>query len=429
MDIDKPVLVANFERRGWRRTEGDDWHVYWASVHTVKAIFHPDSRMRLGDHQLINHFPNHYELTRKDLMAKNIKRYRKELEREAGAAVMDFVPVTYMLPTDYSLFVEEFRRNPNSMWIIKPSGRAQGKGIFIVNKLHQIKKWAHAKYEAGRSKDSYVISRYIEGPLLIGDKKFDLRIYALVTSYRPLRVYVHQAGFARFCNAKYTNDVDELDNMFVHLTNVAVQKHNEDYNAKHGGKWSLRNLRLYLDSTYGADATARLFRDMESIILHSLKAVQPVMINDKHCFECYGYDIIIDATLKPWLVEVNASPSLTATTRIDRVVKTCVLNDVFNIVVPHDAPDCRRAAAAAAPCFDKLVGGFRLLYDEAEEAAASAAAAATVAAAADPGDAASAGGAAALGAAAAAASVAAGVAGLAGDAAFRRGGRRADRWR
>lgn len=32
--------------------------------------------------RVINHFPNHYELTRKDLMVKNIKRYRKELAKE-----------------------------------------------------------------------------------------------------------------------------------------------------------------------------------------------------------------------------------------------------------------------------------------------------------------------------------------------------------
>lgn len=75
------------------------------------------------------------------------------------------VPVTYILPADYSLFVEEFRRTPNCTWIMKPAGKSQvrarccwstcrrlptpaqhvlqGVGIFIINKLTQIKKWAN----------------------------------------------------------------------------------------------------------------------------------------------------------------------------------------------------------------------------------------------------------------------------------------------
>ena len=48
----------------------------------MRNIFGIDSGIRLNDNQLVNHFPNHYELTRKDLMVKNVKRYRKELERE-----------------------------------------------------------------------------------------------------------------------------------------------------------------------------------------------------------------------------------------------------------------------------------------------------------------------------------------------------------
>lgn len=55
---------------------------------------------------------------------------------------LDFVPVTFMLPADYNLFVEEFRKNPSSTWIMKPCGKAQGKGIFLINKLSQIKKWS-----------------------------------------------------------------------------------------------------------------------------------------------------------------------------------------------------------------------------------------------------------------------------------------------
>ena len=136
------------------------------------------------------------------------------------------MPATYSLPADYSLFVEEFRRSPASTWIMKPARGAQGTGIFLINKLSQIKKWAHGgRWQQGStsSKDGYVISHYIDNPLLICGKKFDLRLYVLVTSYRPLQAYIHRAGFARFCTVEYSND--DLDNAYVHLTNVAVQKH------------------------------------------------------------------------------------------------------------------------------------------------------------------------------------------------------------
>ena len=73
----------------------------------------------------------------------------------------------------------------------------------------------------------------------------------------------------------------------------------------HGGKLSVQNLRLYLESTRGKDLTEKLFADISWCIVHSLKAVAPVMASDRHCFECYVYDIIIDNQLKPWLIEVT----------------------------------------------------------------------------------------------------------------------------
>ena len=146
IEFEKSVIVNIFSRKGWIRTDGDDWNIYWCTVQTVKQIFHPESGMRLADNQLVCHYPNHYELTRKDLMVKNIKRYMREMQKEGkeieGA---DALPVTYLLPADYSLFVEEFRRNPNCMWIMKPANDAQGRGIFLINKLSQIKKWSSGR--------------------------------------------------------------------------------------------------------------------------------------------------------------------------------------------------------------------------------------------------------------------------------------------
>lgn len=85
--------------------------------------------------------------------------------------------------------------------------------------------------------------------------------------------------------------------------------------------------------------TDKCFEEIKNIIYISLKSVQSVIINDKHCFEMYGYDILIEDNLKPWLIEVNASPALTTTTETDRIMKMKIIEEVFKIVVPNDWTD------------------------------------------------------------------------------------------
>lgn len=53
---------------------------------------------------------------------------------------------------------------------------------------------------------------------------------------------------------------------------------------------------------------------------------------DKHCFELYGYDVLLDSNLKPWLLEINASPSMTHNIPYDQEVKVGLLDDVFTII-------------------------------------------------------------------------------------------------
>ena len=207
-------------------------------------------------------------------MVKNLKRFRKDMEKEnnpiaerdeqGNLIYLDIVPMTYILPGDYTIFIEEFKKNPNTTWIMKPTAGAQGLGIFLVTKLKQIQNYANKPY---------VISRYIEKPLLVGKKKFDLRIYVLVTSYKPLKVWLSCLGFARFCTENYSSDFGDMDNMMIHLTNNAIQKKQSDFNTKHGSKWSIENLRFYLEQTRGIAATNRCFEEIKNIIYISLKSV------------------------------------------------------------------------------------------------------------------------------------------------------------
>jgi tubulin polyglutamylase TTLL9 len=260
-----------------------------------------------------------------------------------------------VLPVDYGLFVEEFKNQAGAVWIMKPIGKAQGKGIFLFNKLSHINDWKDNRLKPDNPQaETYVVQRYIEKPLLIGGKKFDLRIYALVTSFNPLICYLYCSGFARFTGFRYSMNTKNLSESYMHLTNVAVQKTAPGYDAGAGCKWPLRQLKLYLIGKYGVQVTDRLFFEMQELIIHSLISVQKVMINDKHAFQMYGYDIMIDEALKPWLIEVNSSPSLTADTPTDYELKFGLLDDLYTLI------DVENKLGGG---LEESVGGFDLIYN------------------------------------------------------------------
>ncbi|PNJ57350.1 TTLL9 isoform 9 [Pongo abelii] len=137
-------------RPGWVEVKDEgEWDFYWCDVSWLRENF---DHTYMDEHVRISHFRNHYELTRKNYMVKNLKRFRKQLEREAGkleAAKCDFFPKTFEMPCEYHLFVEEFRKNPGITWIMKPVARSQGKGIFLFRRLKDIMDWR--KGTAGKS--------------------------------------------------------------------------------------------------------------------------------------------------------------------------------------------------------------------------------------------------------------------------------------
>lgn len=66
--------------------------------------------------------------------------------------------------------------------------------------------------------------------------------------------------------------------------------------------------------------------------MRTLVATARVIVTDKRCFQLYGFDIMIDDNLKPWLIQVNGSPAMTANTTVDKVLKLGLLDDTLSVL-------------------------------------------------------------------------------------------------
>jgi len=266
------------KRNGWvdaRDEEEKSIDIFWVDTLWMHERF---DTIYFDQHVRVNHFPRFYELTRKNLLAKNLKRFVK-LKKSSKSTepeirnnieeLLSFFPTTYELPDQWHMFVEEFKKergrrtdvakNSKPIWIMKPISKSQGRGIFLFKDLKEISDWKRDGKDPSKTTDeeaeSYIVQRYIEKPLLIGGKKFDMRIYVLVTSYVPLRAWVYREGFARFSGTRYSTD--HIEDTFVHLTNTAIQKRAPDYNPDRGAKWPMMNLRRFLKSSEGAEETEK----------------------------------------------------------------------------------------------------------------------------------------------------------------------------
>jgi hypothetical protein len=82
-ELNKLVITSNLEARGWQAARNEDeWDIWWASVSSVQQLFAPNSLVKLRPGQLVNHFPNHYELTHK-VRAYNFSRRSMYAQRAA----------------------------------------------------------------------------------------------------------------------------------------------------------------------------------------------------------------------------------------------------------------------------------------------------------------------------------------------------------
>uniref|UniRef100_A0AAQ5XP26 Tubulin--tyrosine ligase-like protein 5 n=1 Tax=Amphiprion ocellaris TaxID=80972 RepID=A0AAQ5XP26_AMPOC len=302
----------------------NDFNLMWTGSHLKPYILRS-----LQDFQKVNHFPRSYELTRKDRLYKNIQR----MQQTHGFKNFHIVPQTFVLPSEYQEFCSCFAKDKGP-WIIKPVASSRGRGIYLVSNPNQIS-----------MEENILVSRYISNPLLIDEFKFDVRLYVLVTSYDPVLIYVYEEGLARFATVKYDRTSKNIKNTFMHLTNYSVNKKSSDYVScddpeveDYGNKWSMSAVLRYLKQE-GKDTTL-LMRQIEDLIIKAVlsaelqiaTACKMFVPHKTNCFELYGFDVLIDSNLKPWLLEVNLSPSLACDAPLDLKIKASMIADMLSLI-------------------------------------------------------------------------------------------------
>ncbi|KAF7704612.1 hypothetical protein HF521_021684 [Silurus meridionalis] len=302
----------------------NDFNLLWTGSHLKTYLLRS-----LQDFQKVNHFPRSNELTRKDRLYRNIQR----MQQAHGFQNFHIVPQTFVLPAEYQDFCNAFSKDKGP-WIIKPVASSRGRGIYLVSSPSQIS-----------LDENILVSRYINNPLLIDYFKFDVRLYVLVTSYDPVIIYLYEEGLTRFATVKYDHAVKNIKNQFMHLTNYSVNKKSSDYVScddpeveDYGNKWSMSAMLRYLKQE-GKDTTL-LMGQIEDLIIKAVlsaelqiaTACKTFVPHRNNCFELYGFDVLIDSNLKPWLLEVNLSPSLACDTPLDLKIKASMISDMFSLV-------------------------------------------------------------------------------------------------
>lgn len=261
-----------------------------------------------------------------------------------GKDKFDIIPDTYILPDEFADFyahyhkLKEVQQTPNmppnskARWIVKPTALSRGRGIYLVDDISDVP-----------IDELCVVSRYVSNPLLINGLKFDIRLYVLVTSFDPLRVYLYNEGLTRFATEQYENK--DTKSRYVHLTNYSVNKKSDKFVQNSGldkddvgNKQSLSALNAHLEEM-GVDLNL-LWSRIYDVIIKALISVDHIFIpaikksvaNRTNCFEVFGFDILIDSDLRPWIMEVNLSPSLTCDSPLDHVIKSNLIADTFSLI-------------------------------------------------------------------------------------------------
>ncbi|CAL5970104.1 Tubulin_tyrosine ligase [Hexamita inflata] len=367
-----PLVPDVFSRAGFSSDHGNETQFFTLNYGSPRPFDFYDS---LQPGQMCNQIPGSMFFTRKDALSRYIQAM------QSANPQLDFaiIPRSYNLPNDLKLLqsinsqsnsnntnndqqinnnnqqlnnnqqITNIINNKENNWFIyKPVLSARGENLKLIHKT---------ELEKVTGEMAATVQEYTEDVLLVHKRKFDLRVYFLITSVDPYVVYIYKEGIARFASEDYQNvTFKNRDNLRMHLTNFAV---NKGHKSKIQLKQSMTSVLSYIDKhpeliaegensvkydlEAGEHIKDRIFQNIQNALTKALIATYTPMLNKaKECdniykfprrfFGYYGADIILDKKGNAKILEINASPSLNTDSDEDEQIKTEFLEEILNII-------------------------------------------------------------------------------------------------
>ncbi|XP_062960323.1 inactive polyglycylase TTLL10 [Cynocephalus volans] len=348
------IISSYCESKGWQRTwdsRQGDYTLKWCEVKGRDSY----CSFREGE-QLLFQLPNNRLLTTKIGLLGALRGYARLMDKAKKMSLCSPTKVLQMeefFPETYRLDIRNEREafsalfDETQMWICKPSASNQGKGIFLLRNQEEVAALQASTRRVEddptyrkapfRSPQTRVVQRYIQNPLLLDGKKFDVRSYLLIACAMPYMVFFGH-GYARLTLSLYDPHSSDLS---IHLTNQFMQKKSSLYVLlKEDTVWSMDHLNRYINDNFRK--TKGLPRDwvfttftkrMQQIMAHCFLAVKSKLQCKLGYFDLIGCDFLIDENFKVWLLEMNSNPALHTNCAVLKEVIPGVVSETLDLAL------------------------------------------------------------------------------------------------